>query len=95
MNWYNIKSKMCKKSLPKPPHVCILVGEKTVGVITAILDIVKSAAEYRVGTASRFRAQKAIHKSIFCAVVACAIRSHAGKKKRKLCRDNEAISLAV
>lgn len=66
--------------IPEPPHVSILVREKAVGIITAILDIVKSAAECRARIAPRFRTGRTIHKHIICAVVARALCTHAGGK---------------
>lgn len=69
-------------TVPQPPHVPVLVGEKTVGVVAAVLDIVESAAEDGSSRVSRSGAGESIHKRTIVAAVGAAF-THAGEKKKK------------
>lgn len=49
-------------TIPQPPHVLVLVREKTVRVVAAVLDIVESAAVDGCSRGSRSGAGEAVHK---------------------------------
>lgn len=68
---------------PQPPHVAVLVGEEAVGVITAVLDIVKSAAVDRKRSIPRFGAGEALHKPAVRVVVTAAISAHVAAETRE------------
>lgn len=57
-------------SLPQPPHVTILVWEKAIRVITTVLDVDESTAEYCLGVIFRSRTRKSVYVYVGCVVVA-------------------------
>lgn len=69
-------------TVPQPPHVAVLVGEKTVGVVAAVLDIVESAAVDGCSRVPRSGAGECVHERTVGAAVGAAF-THAGKKQNK------------
>lgn len=66
---------VCSHS-PQPPHVSVLVGEKAVRVIAAVLEVTEAAAEKRRGVAVRPGARESRHQHLLFAPVALARRAH-------------------
>lgn len=69
--------------LPQPPHVPVLIREKTVGIITAIFNIVKSTTVDGSGSISRFRAGERVHKHPVSAVVTAAFSAHVARGEKR------------
>lgn len=67
--------------LPQPPHVSVLIREKTVGIITAIFNIIKSATVDSGSSVSRFGAGEIVHKHTVSVVVTAAFSAHAAIEK--------------
>lgn len=63
-------------SLPQPPHVAVLVRVETVGVIAAVLDVIKPAAVNGRGGVSRPGAEESVHLRPVSVEVAAALRAH-------------------
>lgn len=61
---------------PQPPHVSVLVGEKAVRVIAAVLEVTKAAAEKRRSVAVCPGARESRHQHVIFAPVALARRAH-------------------
>lgn len=77
-----------KLHLPEPPHVPVLIREKTVCIITAIFNIVKSTTVDGSGSIPWFRTGERVHEHPVSAVVTAAFSAHVaterrGKKKMK------------
>lgn len=68
-------------TVPQPPHVAVLVGEKTVGVVAAVLDIVESAAVDGCSRVPRSGAGESVHERTIGAAVGAAF-THAGGGKK-------------
>lgn len=53
---------MMSMPLPEPPHVSILIGKEAVGIITAVFNIVKAAAELCALVATGFGTRERTHQ---------------------------------
>lgn len=76
-NYYIIRKS--HNTVPQPPHVAVLVGKKTVGVVAAVLDIVESAAVDGCSRVPRSGAGESVHERTVGTAVGAAF-THAGKK---------------
>lgn len=75
--WTILTTKISKyRNLPEPPHISIFIREIAVGVITAVLDIIKSTAENSSSVTVRCGTGEALHKSSFSAAVTRTYRAH-------------------
>lgn len=79
-NYYIVRKS--HNTVPQPPHVAVLVGEKTVGVVAAVLDIVESAAVDGCSRVPRSGAGESVHERTIGAAVGAAF-THAGEEKKK------------
>lgn len=64
--------KSLKKAVPQPPHVLVIIREKTVGIVAAVLDIVKAAAVDGRSRVSRSGTGESVHKRALSAAVGAA-----------------------
>lgn len=71
-----IKRRIWTWSSPQPPHVPVLIWEKAVGVVAAVLDVVKSAAVDSVDRVSRSGTGESVHERPIVAVIAAAFGAH-------------------
>lgn len=61
-----------KKAVPQPPHVPVIIREETVGIVAAVLDVIKAAAVDGRSRVSRSGAGESVHKRALGAAVAAA-----------------------
>lgn len=67
--------------MPEPPHVPVLIREKTVCIITAIFNIVKSTTVDGSGSIPWFRTGERVHEHPVSAVVTAAFRAHVATER--------------
>ncbi len=65
--------------IPEPPHISILIWEKAVGIVAAVFDVIKPAAEDRARVAVWLGAREAADKHVIRVVIFRAIRTHAAR----------------